>query len=251
MTAYTSTRVAAAYAFDRPHVHERLMDVIVERLRIGPKLARALDIGSGAGLSTAPLDRLAARTIGLEPMVSMLTYSRVVAPRAVFVAGHAERLPFGAASFDVVTAAGAINYADRDLCLPEIARVLTAAGALVVYDFSVGRRLRDNAALERWHDAFERRFPSPPGYELDVRALPFARAGLRLDSFEELAAALPMDLASYVRYVMSEARIELALSRGEAEHAIRDWCGQTLSPIFRDRTLDVIFDAYVAIVRRG
>ena len=50
---------------------------------------------------------------------------------------------------------------------------------------------------------------------------------------------------------MSETRIELALSRGEAEQAIRQWCGETLSPIFRDRTLDVIFDAYVAIVRRG
>ena len=84
-----------------------------------------------------------------------------------------------------------------------------------------------------------------------MRTLPFERAGLRLASFEELAVALPMEAAAYVRYVMSETRIELALSRGEAEQAIRQWCGETLSPIFRDRTLDVIFDAYVAIVRRG
>ncbi len=48
---------------------------------------------------------------------------------------HLERLPFMSASFDLVTAAGAINYTDLDVSLPEIARTLTSTGIFVIYDF--------------------------------------------------------------------------------------------------------------------
>jgi len=251
MTVYDSPRLAAAYAFDRPRVHERIMDVVVERLQVRRKHRRALDVGCGAGLSTASLGRVAERTVGLDPIPRMLAHGRRVAPEGVFVVGQAERLPFSDASFDTVAAAGSINYADPELWLPEAARVLTASGALVIYDFSVGRRLRDSRELEAWHDTFERRFPSPPGYDLDVRTLPFERCGLRLASYDELAVALPMDLDSYVRYVMSETRIELALGRDEPEQDIRRWCDDSLSPIFGARTRDVIFDAYVACITRA
>jgi len=250
MTVYDSPRLAAAYAFDRPRVHERIMDVIVERLRVRPTRGRGLDVGCGAGLSTAALGRIAERTVGLDPIPRMLTHSRSVAPDAGFVVGRAEQLPFSDAVFDIVASAGAINYADRERWLPEAARVLTAAGALIIYDFSVGRRLEDSRELEAWHDAFERRFYSPPGYDLDVRTLPFERSGLRMASYDELAIALPMDLSSYVRYVMSETRIELALSRGEPGEEIRRWCDDSLSPIFAGHVRGVIFDAYVACIMR-
>lgn len=248
MSVYSSPRLAAAYAFDRPRVHGPIIEAIATRLGIGQRLGRALDIGSGAGVSTAALERIAERAIGLEPIVSMLTHSRFVAPRAAFVVGEAERLPFAAATFAAVTAAGAINFADRDLWLPEVARVLSADGVLIIYDFSVGRRLDDSRALEDWYDAFERRFPTTPGYDLDVRTLPYERSGLRLTSFEELEIVLPMDLAAYVRYMMSERRVELALSRGGSEAEIRAWCQQSLAPIFQGRTRDVTFDAYAAWV---
>jgi len=59
-----------------------------------------------------------------------------------------------------------------------------------------------------------------------------------------------MTLASYVTYAMSETGVELACSRGVPESEIRNWCEGTLTPVFRDESRDVIFDAYVACVRR-
>ena len=70
----------------------------------------------------------------------MLTHRRAVAPHARFVIGQAERLPFAAGSFDLVTAAGSLNYADLPSALAEIARVLTRDGTFLLYDFSTGRR---------------------------------------------------------------------------------------------------------------
>jgi ubiquinone/menaquinone biosynthesis C-methylase UbiE len=134
-SVYDSERLAAAYAFDRPAIHEQ----ILRSARLDRRADRALDVGCGAGLSTAALAPLARQVIGLEPISTMLAHRRTVAPHATFVMGQAERLPFAAGSFDLVAAAGSLNYADLSAALAEIARVLTSAGAFLLYDFSVGR----------------------------------------------------------------------------------------------------------------
>ena len=79
---------------------------------------------------------------------------------------------------------------------PEIARVRAPAGVLVIYDFSCGRRCRE-APLDAWFDAFESRYPFPPGYAMDVQALDYAHAGLRLAAFEPFDIDLPLTLEEY------------------------------------------------------
>lgn len=248
---YDSPRLAAGYAFNRPLVHPHIIQTIGQRLCAGGRVRRALDIGCGAGLSTAALEPLAERVAGIEPVAAMLQHHRVVAPHALFVAGQAERLPFADETFELLTAAGSVNYSDLDLFLPEAARVLTPGGALLIYDFTAGRRLRGSALLEAWSDAFERRYPPLPGYALDVRGLAYDRAGLRLERYDELEVAIPMNLASYLAYAMSETSIEAAIRRGASEAEIRAWCHETLWPVFGGELKEVIFDAYIAEVRKS
>jgi ubiquinone/menaquinone biosynthesis C-methylase UbiE len=171
-SVYDSERLAAAYAFDRLRVvHER----ILQSARLVRQADHALDVGCGAGLSTAALAPLARRVIGLEPIPAMLAHRSVVAPQASFVIGRAERLPFVAGSFDLVTAAGSLNYADFPSALAEIARVLTVDGTFLLYDFSPGRCSVGDDRLERWFASFEQRFPWPPGWQpLDARELSLA-----------------------------------------------------------------------------
>ena len=119
-SVYDSERLAAAYAFDRPPVH----DQILRSARLAGQADQALDVGCGAGLSTAALAPLARQVTGLEPVPAMLAHRRAVAPHARFVIGQAERLPFAAGSFDLVTAAGSLNYADLPLALAERPRLI-------------------------------------------------------------------------------------------------------------------------------
>jgi len=219
----------------------------LERLGVA-RARRALDIGCGAGLSTIALEPLARRLFGLEPAATMLTHHRDVAPDARFVVGRAERLPFAAAAFDLISAAGALNYADPDLVLPEVARVLSDEGVLLVYDFSGGRRLAGDTRLGDWFTAFEARYPYPPGYPMDVRALTFHDVGMRLEHYEELEVAIPMTAAAYLGYVLGETNVELAVTRGVPEEAIRSWCGAALADIFGSGARDVLFDAYATYV---
>jgi predicted TPR repeat methyltransferase len=103
---YDSARLSAGYAFNRPPVHKNIIETERQRLNIDRRLGRALDVGCGAGLSTAALDSLAEFVVGMEPSLAMLRHSGEVAPRAAFVAGEAERLPFAPGSFDLIAAAG-------------------------------------------------------------------------------------------------------------------------------------------------
>jgi SAM-dependent methyltransferase len=248
---YASARMAAGYAFSRPAVHPHVIRRIREDLRLEGPVGRALDIGCGAGLSTAALTPLARCVVGLEPVVAMLAHRHAVAPRASFVAAQAERLPFAAGSFDVVTAAGALNYVDLALFLQDLARVLTARGVMVIYDFSAGRRLHGSDELDAWYTEFERRYPPKPGYEMDVRTLGFRAAGLQLNAFTLFEVAVPMTISQYVPYAMSETGVELAIARGVPEAEIRNWCEATLADVLGDEPRDVLFDAYVAYVRHA
>jgi len=248
---YDSERLAAGYAQERPPVHRHIAEEMAEYLRMKEPAGYALDVGCGAGLSTAALEKLAEKAVGLEPVPTMLKHSRVVAPRALFAVGRAERLPFPAARFDLLTAAGSLNYADLNLFLPEAARVLTPGGVMVIYDFSAGRRLRRSSQLDAWFSTFERRYPFPPDYDLEVRRLPYEASGLRLEAYHEQEVAISMSLPAYLRYAMTETNVEQAISNGVPEAEIREWCEETLREVFGDQTLDVLFDAYIAYVRKG
>jgi SAM-dependent methyltransferase len=221
-----------------------------EYLDIADRCGRALDVGCGAGLSTAALGSLAQSVVGLEPVRAMLTHSGAVAPHALFLVGTAERLPFSSGAFDLVAAGGSLNYVDLDLFLPEAARVLAPRGMLIIYDFSEGRRVRGSRRLDEWFAAFARRYPPPPGYDLDVRGLPYGRSGLRLNAYAELEIDVPMTLGTYLPYVLSETGVESAISRGTPEAEIRAWCQSTLADAFGDGHRDVQFAAYLACVSR-
>jgi ubiquinone/menaquinone biosynthesis C-methylase UbiE len=179
----------------------------------------------------------------------MLVHCSRVTPGAHFVAGFGEHLPFATGAVDLITAAGAINYTDRERFLPEVRRVLKPTGAMVLYDFSPGRRFRNDASLSRWFDAFEGRYPAEPGYALDVTALPYERFGLRLERFQPVEPVVPMTASSYLDYVLTETGVEIALAAGTPESEIREWCRSTLAPVFGGAPRDVLFDAYVADVR--
>ena len=214
-SVYDSERLAAAYARDRPPIHEQ----ILLAARLGRQADCALDIGCGAGLSTAALAPLARRAIGLEPISTMLTHRRTVAPHASSLEGQGRPAPrtlprrFSSTS----SAAGSLNYADLSSALTEIARVLTRDGTFLLYDFSTGRRSVSGDELADWFASFEQRFPWPSGWEpLDVRELPLAAYGLRLLDYTDLEIQLPMWIANAPRYMLSETNVDDAIARGAA-----------------------------------
>jgi SAM-dependent methyltransferase len=249
---YGTDRLAAGYAFGRPPVHRQIVArLATSEVLAGRVIRRALDVGCGAGLSTAALAQVARTIVGMDPARAMLAHHAAVAPGASFVVGRGEELPFATRTFDLVTAAGALNYTDRQKALAEIARVLAPAGVLAIYDFSTGRRSPDTDELDRWFNAFEERYPYPPGYAMDVRALDFARAGLQLACLEPFEIALPLTAPEYAAYVLTEANVAQAIVSGVPEAEVRAWCTASLASVFGASPLQVLFSGYSACAVRA
>lgn len=178
----------------------------------------------------------------------MLGWTGEAAPDSCFAVGRAEELPVRDGAADLMTAAGSLNYADLGRFFPEARRVLRAAGALIVYDFSQGKRMAGSPALEEWFEAFMTKYPAPPfsGRPLTPDLLAPLAAGFRPAGSEWYEESLTLDASFYVGYAMTETNVAAAVRAGVDEESIRDWCGRTLAPVFGGVPREVVFTGYIA-----
>lgn len=248
---FDTSAMAAGYASARPPVHPRVMEMAQPAFaQMGP-IARALDVGCGAGLSTRALTPYAGQVFGLEPAAGMLQWRSSIAPAAHFVAGAAETLPFAAAQFDLIAAAGSLNFVALERFLPEALRVLRPGGQLLVYDYSHGRRFRADGSLDAWFTEFLNRYPAPPS-----QARPLNPAILReidprwaLGDHHEFEVGISLARDFYIEYLLTSTNVAAAVRRGARPEEIRDWCQQTLAPFWRDGEREVLFRGYWAFLR--
>src|SRR6202035_5538673 len=82
--------------------------------------------------------------------------------------------------------------------------------------------------------------------------LALATYGLRLLDYTDLEIRLPMGLDAYLRYMLSEANVDDAIARGAcSDEQARDWCLETLKPVFADGEVTVVIPGYIATLARS
>jgi len=110
--------------------------------------SRVLDVGCGSGEFLRTLAERGAVATGVDPAPGMVALARTLAPLADVRIAEAEDLPFADASFDVVTAVNALQFADDTVdALAEFARVLAPGGFVAVANWAEGAR-NDIDAIE-------------------------------------------------------------------------------------------------------
>jgi ubiquinone/menaquinone biosynthesis C-methylase UbiE len=118
-------------------VYARLAEALLDVCEVELEDRRVLDLGSGSGAVSAIVGRRRGRPVGLDGSLGMARATRGAGTPAV--QADAGRLPFAAASFDVVVAAFLINHvADPVSCLAEAGRVLAPGGVLSASTFAAG-----------------------------------------------------------------------------------------------------------------
>ena len=102
---------------------------------------RVLDVGCGSGEFLAFLDRLGASAAGADPEPGMVALARSRVPTADVRTGSAEDLPWADATFDVVTAVNALQFADdADDAVAELARVAVPGGLVGLANWAESER---------------------------------------------------------------------------------------------------------------
>ena len=248
MQLFSSDEIAAGYAAARPMVHPVIVERAFQHLGAEPRRDRILDVGCGAGASTRAVGPWAHTIVGLDPEIRMIRNARAMGGAHQYTVGAAEAMPIGTHTVDGLTAAGALNFVDLGRFRVEAARVLTADGVIVVYDFATGRRCADTPELERRYDEFAQRWPRPIDGRHAIDADVLAAAGFAVGFSEQVMVPIAMNADAYVDYLMTETNVTAAIRGGERATDVRHWCHDRFSPVFSEPRV-IEFDAGYVIAK--
>lgn len=148
--------------------------------------ARWLDVGCGTGILAHALLELCspAAVVGIDSAAAQVRQaSRGPAGRgASFHVADARRLPFSAASFDIVASSLVLNFiSERQQALAEMRRVTRADGAVAVYVWDFAEELSPSGPLRRAMRRFGVPVPPIPGTaesRMEALGALFQEAGL-------------------------------------------------------------------------
>ena len=134
---YDSTPIPDLYVQARrlpPEARRLWRQVVEDMLCPAPSIRRVLDLGCGTGRFTEMLgDSYRATVIGIDPSLRMLAQRAPSADGAAhFIAAHAESLPLGAGSMDLVFLSMVYHHLRPGPAVAEIARVLSRNGHVFV-----------------------------------------------------------------------------------------------------------------------
>ena len=245
---FGTDEMAAGYAKSRPSVHPLVLQRALTALGRTSPFHNALDVGCGSGVSTRALEGIAENVLGIEPAEAMIPWAARTAPQAQFQVATAEALPVADHSLDLITVAGALNYADLDRFFPEASRVLTTDGVLLVYDFSAGRSFTNTNTLDAWFSTFETRYPWPPyeAQDLNPEILAARAKGFQLGSHETFEIPVPLTPEFYAEYMLTETNVAAAVRRGTPLNEIREWVRTTLCEFWTAPAREIVFRGYYA-----
>lgn len=245
--SFDDKRIARGYASDRPWLHKSVIARLSSKLKLQTPFHSGLDVGCGAGLSASALKLICDHVTGtdISPEMIHVCMDTYDASEFTFYVSKAEDTPLPETPYDIVTAAGVINWVDRDRFLKNMSLVTAKNALLIIYDFWISDKMSGNDAYTEWfHDLYLANFPKPPRKE-DVWRQSDMPSELVIKEQETYQMQHPFSLDSFIRFMMTQSNVNVQIQTGQkTETEIHDFMEQTLSPIFNgvDRTL--IFDAY-------
>lgn len=151
MTAFADRfgGLADGYAAFRPTYPEALFAFLAAE---SPGCALAWDCATGSGQAALALAAHFERVVATDASAAQLAHARPH-PRIGYAVALAEASPLAAASADVVTAAQALHWFDRDAFFAEVDRVLRPGGLLAVWTYGLFESTPAvDAVVARYHD---------------------------------------------------------------------------------------------------
>ncbi len=252
--SFDSKRIALGYA-KRPWLHKSVMEQLRADCSLGAdyKFKNGLDVGCGAGLSTKALRLMCDRVTGTDIADSMIEVCRELYgddPAYSFYVAKAEETKVPESKYDIVTAAGCINWVDEEKFMANMAEVLADDGLIAIYDFGITDRMVDNEDYTGWYrNEYLKRFPKPPRKENKWTQddLP---DGFIMEKQTEYDMIYPFELDRFVDFMLIQSNVNAQIESGSIEaDQVRSWMTESLSGIFDGRQRQLIFYGYTWYIK--
>jgi ubiquinone/menaquinone biosynthesis C-methylase UbiE len=242
---------AQRYARARPYFHPLVMQRIVAFTRQS-RFGRALDVACGTGLSSQALldiaDEVDATDISPEMLAEVPRDSRVR-----FQLAPAERLPFDARTFDLLTVGLAFHWFDQAAFLDEAHRLLKPSGWLVIYTSGFDGEMTETDAFREWAwEIYPKKFPSPPRRSVGVSAELLAQHGFELRANERFTHEEKMTADQLTAYLLTQTNVIAAVEDGSIPiEAAARWIHDGIAPFFDGQPRTMKFSGSIWFIQRN
>lgn len=242
-------RIVQGYR-DRPFLHRQVIDRFRKEVT-DKKFANGLDAGCGAGLSSKALREICSHVTGADISAKMIEAAKeVCADRQGydFIVSKAEEIPAVAGGYDIVTAAGVIQWVERGVFLRNLKKIMNEHGYVIIYDFGISDKMKGSRSekyFSWWHHAYLEEFPRPSRNEHiwtkdDVR--PYGFSMLRQVSHE---MEYEFDMEAFIRFMMIQSNVNAKIEgEGRSTEEVQKWFEQSLAPVFQEEKKVFIFSGY-------
>jgi SAM-dependent methyltransferase len=252
MNYFAYATAAERYANGRPFIHPLVMKKIRTICCDGGRIDRALDVGCGTGQSTVALLEVADEVVGVDNSTEMLSHA-IRHAQICYIESQAEQLPFGDASFRLVTVALAFHWLDRQRFMLEAQRVLRPGGWLVIYNDAFTGRMTGKDTFEKWHrEDYLVRYPTPPRSRQPLADSDALAYGFTPYGFEQFNHEVEFTQAQLVSYLLTQSNVISTVETGREDlESVTNWLLDSVHPLFSKTPGSFSFSCQIQFFRRG
>ena len=240
-------RVAQGYK-ERPFLHKQVIERFQKDVS-GKLFLNGLDVGCGAGLSSKALKQICGHVTGADISPEMIAVAREVCGDSQeydFFVSSAEEIPPAKEKYDIVTAAGVIQWINRENFLRNLREIIREQGYVLIYDFCISDRMKDSETYsEWWHNVYLKEFPKPLRNESvwtqqDVEPYQFS-----IIDQVQYEMEYQFDMKSFIKFMMIQSNVNAQIEgKGRNIEEVRRWFEQSLESVFHNGQKTAIFTGY-------
>ncbi|MBP5609429.1 MAG: methyltransferase domain-containing protein [Lachnospiraceae bacterium] len=254
--SFDSKRIALGYA-KRPWLHKEVIERVKRDCGFEPgyTFKNGLDVGCGAGLSTKALRLICDRVTGTDVAEAMIEVCRELYRNEAschFYTAKAEETQIPDDKYDIVTAAGCINWVDEKQFLANMDEVLCDNGLLVIYDFGItDRMIGDTGRYKKWYrEDYLYRFPKPQRKERKWTQDEMP-TGFVMEKQTEYEIRYAFDLNRFVEFMLIQSNVNAQIENGSiTPYEAEQWMLDGLSDLFGEGERELVFSGYSWYIRK-
>ncbi|MBQ9135606.1 MAG: class I SAM-dependent methyltransferase [Lachnospiraceae bacterium] len=216
-------------------------------------LENGLDVGCGAGLSTKALRILCEHVTGTDISPEMIAVCNKLYTDSsyTFYVSKAEENPIPIKPYDIITAAGVVNWVDKDMFLDNAEKILKDNGFIVVYDFWISDRMGYEPKYTEWYqEQYLKKFPKPYRKE-NVWQQHDLTDAFEMEKQVTYELRYEFSLEEFIDFMMIQSNVNERIEKGILSvEEVRHWMESSLRPIFDNRKRTLLFEGYNWYIRK-
>lgn len=246
-TDFDFRRVAQGYR-RRPFLHRQVLERFHRDVALR-SFSNGLDIGCGAGLSSKALKMICRHVTGSDISGEMIAVAREMCGDQEgydFIVSRAEELPDFEKKFDIVTAAGVVQWIHRAPFLEKLRDIMEEHGYLLIYDFCISDQMKGYPGFTSWwHECYLKEFPRPFRDESVWTGEDVARYGFLMRNQIRYELEYEFDLDSFIEFMMIQSNVNARIEgEGRCAREISGWLRRSVQPLFHEEKRTLIFTGY-------